>query len=158
MNRIAVFLKNPYLHLLLRLFIGGMFTLSAVSKFPHHTEFVDIVKSYDLLPHALATAYANALPWIEILVGVYLLLGVLIRPSAVVTILLGISFMIANITSLVRGDQQCGRCFGDVITLPVGQALTIDIFLLIAAVVLLVAGGASMFTLGRLFPKLDEPV
>jgi uncharacterized membrane protein YphA (DoxX/SURF4 family) len=158
MNRIALFLRNSYLHLFLRLFVGGTFVLSAISKFPHHTQFVDIVKGYNLLPDALATAYANALPWVELLVGVYLLLGILVRPGALVTILMGISFMVANIKSLVRGDEQCGHCFGDTIVLPVGQALTIDIFLLIAAAILMVAAGKSLFTLDRFLLRRDDSV
>jgi hypothetical protein len=71
---------------------------------------------------------------------------------------MGISFMIANISSLVRGDRYCGSCFGNTITLPAGQALTIDVFLLIAATILLVAGGRSLFTLDRLLLRRDDPV
>jgi hypothetical protein len=81
----------------------------------------------------------------------------MIRPGAVIALLMCVSFMIANITSLVRGDEQCGSCFGDVITLPVWQAITIDIFLLIAAVALLAASGRSSLALDNLLLKSDEP-
>ncbi|MFO8010262.1 MAG: MauE/DoxX family redox-associated membrane protein [Dehalococcoidia bacterium] len=136
-NRSFTWMENGWLHLGLRLFVGGTFLFSAVSKLPHHTEFEGIVKDYELLPDALATAYANALPWVELFVGVYLVLGILVRPAAVVTLLMGVSFMIANISAMLRGDEHCGNCFGDVWTLAPWQSLTFDIFLLAAAVALL---------------------
>ena len=80
----------------LRLLPGGVFLLSSVSKLPHHTEFEAVVKDYDLLPDALAAAYANALPWVELLVGVYLVLGMLVRPAAVLAVLMGLSFLVAQ--------------------------------------------------------------
>jgi uncharacterized membrane protein YphA (DoxX/SURF4 family) len=136
----AVALSHPYLHMALRLFLGGMFILSAASKLPDHTEFEEVVKNYDLLPDFMAVAYANALPWIELLVGVYLLLGILIRPSAVVTMLMGISFIVANVSSIVRGEEVCGSCFGELASLPAWEALTIDVLILIAAAILFWAG------------------
>ncbi|MBM3132514.1 MAG: DoxX family membrane protein [Chloroflexi bacterium] len=151
-SRIGRFFANSYLHLALRLFIGGLFLLSAVSKLPHHTEFEAVVKDYDLLPDALATAYANALPWAELLVGVYLVLGVLIRPSAAVSILMGLTFLTANVSAIGRGAEHCGNCFGDVWSLPVWEALVIDIALLIAASLLLFMYNRTqrIFTLDRL--------
>lgn len=151
-TRIARFLANPYLHLALRLLIGVMFILSAISKLPHHTEFEGIVKDYDLLPDTLAMAYANALPWVELLVGVYLILGVFIRPSAVLSILMGLSFLTANTSAIVQGDERCGSCFGDMWSLPVWEALTIDIVLLIAASILLIVYNRTqrLFTLEHL--------
>lgn len=140
-ERSLLWMQNVWLHLGLRLALGGVFIASAVSKFPHHTEFEGIVKDYDLLPDALATAYANALPWVEMLVGIYLLSGVLIRPAALVSVLMGISFMIANITALVQDRAHCGSCFGDVWTLAVWQAIAIDCGVLIAAMLLLFSRG-----------------
>ena len=136
-KRIALILSHPFMNLILRLFLGGTFILSAVTKLPHHTEFVEIVKDYDLLPNFLATGYGNALPWIELVVGVYIILGILPKFSATIIILMAVSFMVANIRSIARGEDRCGTCFGETITLPVWQAMTIDVLILIAALILL---------------------
>lgn len=136
-------LRNSYLILVLRLFVGATFIFSAVTKLPLQYRFIEVVQSYHLLPDPLATAYGIALPWIELLIGVYLLLGVLLRPSAFATILIGISFLIANVSVIVRGEQYCGSCFGESIPLTASQALTLDCLLMIAALLLLLAGSKN---------------
>lgn len=154
---IARWFAHPYSNLGLRLFVGGIFIASAVSKFPHHTEFEGIVKDYDLLPDALATAYASALPWVEMLVGVYLLAGVLIRPAAIVSLLMALSFMIANVSALIGDKEHCGSCFGDVWTLPVWQAIAIDCGIFIAAGILLFARARPVLGLPRWLTAPPQP-
>lgn len=146
--------RNSYLILVLRLFVGATFIFSAVTKLPIQSQFVEIVKSYHLLPDPLATAYGIALPWIELLIGVYLLLGVLLKPSAFITILIGISFLIANVSAIVRGEQYCGSCFGESISLPASLALTLDLLIMIAALLLLLArSNRQLFSLEGWFAR-----
>lgn len=147
----ALILSNPFVNLILRLFVGGTLILSAVTKLPHHSQFVEIVKEYDLLPYSLATAYGHTLPWVELVIGVYLLLGVLRKYSAFATILMVVSFMVANISSIARGEHHCGACFGETISLPVWQAMAIDVLILIATLILLLArGGRPLLSLESL--------
>ena len=147
----ALIFSNPFVNLILRLFVGGTFVLSAVTKLPHHSQFVEIVKEYDLLPNYLATGYGNALPWIELVVGVYLILGILRKYSAIASILMAVSFMVANISSIAQGEHSCGACFGETISLPVWQAMTIDVLILSAALILLLArDGRLLFSLESL--------
>jgi len=129
--------SHPYINLGLRVGVGVIFILSAASKLLTHTKFVEIVREYDLLPDVLASTYGNTLPWVELIVGVYLLLGILRRPSAIVVFLMSVSFMVANISALVEGEEHCGDCFGDVITLTANQAVMLDIFILLAALILI---------------------
>lgn len=149
-RRIIPILSSPYLALLLRLTVGGIFVFSSITKLPMHSQFVAIVKSYHLLPDPMATAYALTLPWVELIVGAYLLLGILVKPSAFVTILMGISFMVANVSETVRGEQYCGSCFGEAIPLLVSQALTIDIIIITTGFILLMANGNVTFTMALL--------
>ena len=134
-------INSRYLALLLRLIVGSIFVFYGVSKLPLHSQFVAIVEGYQLLPQLLATAYALTLPWVELLAGSYLILGILLKPSAIVIVLVGISFMIANISAIIQGEQYCGSCFGEVFPLLVSQALALDIFIMIAAILLLTYGG-----------------
>jgi len=126
-----------YISVCIRLLLGGIFIASSVSKLPYHSRFVDVVQSYQLLPDPLATAYAVALPWVELVVGFYLVLGILIKPGAIVTVLLGISFLVANISAIVRGEYYCPDCFGELFLLTVYQAISIDIFIIIGALILI---------------------
>ena len=139
-GRLTPFLSSPYLALLLRLLVGATFVFAGVTKLPLHSEFIAIVQNYHLLPDPLATAYALMLPWIELLIGAYLLLGILLKPSAVATILIGISFIIANVSEAIRGEQYCSSCFGEAVPLLVWQALAIDIFIIVAALLLFLYG------------------
>lgn len=134
-------LGSPHAVLLVRLLVGGQFVFAAVTKLPLLSQFVGIVQSYGLLSEPLATAYGLTLPWAELLVGCYLIAGILIRPSAAVSILIGTSFMVANVSALVRGEQYCGSCFGEAIPLPVALALALDVLIVIAASLLFAFGG-----------------
>lgn len=160
LNRVLSFLSNKYLALILRLILGIMFIISAQSKLLHHSDFVIVVKEYDLLPGWLASAYGNALPWVELLVGVYLILAIFMRPTAIVCFFMGVSFMIANITAVVRGYENCGSCFGDLVILPVYQAIIIDVLVLASSAILIFSTPQRQFlaldSLVRI--KDNEPV
>ncbi len=137
MSKLSKWLSNAYLFLVLRGLLGIMFITSAVTKFPHHEEFVGVVKGYDILPDFLATAYADSLPWVELIFGAYLVLAIMVRISAIVSLLMAISFMVANVTAISRGDEHCGSCFGELTILPVEQAIIMDCLIIIASLILI---------------------
>jgi len=139
-KRTTAIFQSKYPAVVLRLLIGIIFVFSAVTKLPMHSQFVTIVESYHLLPQALATAYALALPWVELLTGSYLILGIKIRPSSLVALLLALSFLVANISSAVSGQAFCSSCFGEAIILPISQALVLDITIIIVAVYIYIEG------------------
>jgi len=130
-----------YLTFIVRLLVGSTLIVSGVTKLTDHSEFVAIVNSYNLLPEVLGTKYAMVLPWAEFIFGVYLILGIQIRLSALVSVLMAISFVVANISAIARGEEHCASCFGNVITLPVPYSLSIDILMIIAGVFLMIMGG-----------------
>lgn len=130
-----------YLSLVIRLVLAGIFIVSAVNKLPMRMEFADIVKDFHLLPEPLAVAYGFALPWVELLAAGYLLLGILIKPSAIVVILMCISFLVANISATITGDYYCPNCFGELFRLTVAQAIAVDMLMLTASAILFVISG-----------------
>ena len=127
----------------LRLLLGGTLVFSATVKLPMHSEFVNLVNAYHLLPAWMATIYATALPWVELLVGAYLVLGIRVRPIAVIAGLISISFIVANVSAIMRGDETCLHCFGQVIDLPVVTALIIDIAMVAIASYLVIVGSRA---------------
>ncbi len=102
------------LTLVSRLLLGLVFALSAVTKITTPGAFRDSVAAYQLLPHNLITPFAMALPWLEALIALYLLVGLFLRPTAIVTAALLVMFTGAIAISLARGNtgHGCG-CFGD---------------------------------------------
>lgn len=143
-----------YLTLVVRILVGGTLVFSGVTKLTEHSEFVNIVNSYHLLPEVLGTKYAMVLPWAEFVFGAYLILGIQIRLSALVSVLMAISFTVANISAILRGEEHCASCFGSVITLPVPYSLSIDILIIIAGVLLVIMGGrGSLLNFDDFFGK-----
>jgi uncharacterized membrane protein YphA (DoxX/SURF4 family) len=132
-------LGNPYLLLALRLIVGLTLIFSAAGKLPHQAEFVRAVQAHGLLPSVLADLYGSALPWLELLMGTFLVLGLFTRFAAGVTLLMVVSFLVANGTAVFSrervSDTACG-CFRW-ITVKTGDALIIDIVLILFLVILL---------------------
>jgi uncharacterized membrane protein YphA (DoxX/SURF4 family) len=150
----SVFRGEAIYYCIARLLLGGTLVFSSTQKFPMHTEFVNLVNAYHLIPVWMATIYATALPWVELLVGSYLLLGILTRPTGVVAGLISISFVVANISAIIRGDETCLHCFGQVIDLTPVQALTIDLVMIgIASYLIIAATRANKISFDSWFAR-----
>ncbi len=135
-------------NLILRLIIGGVFIASAVIKIgnvqvshahgiqfshvPDLTQFAQDVANYHVPPRALNNLVAITLPWIELLAGGLLVLGIWKRASAVVIAALMVVFLAAIGWALAHGyDIRCG-CFGTVDARRVGVTALAEDFALLA--------------------------
>jgi uncharacterized membrane protein YphA (DoxX/SURF4 family) len=81
--------NTRWLNLLLRMALGGIFIVSAVLKIPHQSEFIQVVFSYGVLPYGLVELYGTVLPWIELILGLALVLGLFPRLNAGLSALVG---------------------------------------------------------------------
>ena len=98
--------------LLARTLVGGVWVVAGVLKLPDPNENVRAVRAYDLLPESVVQVVGHALPILEILVGVCLLLGLLTRVAAVVSAVLLVAFVVGIASAWGRGlSIECG-CFG----------------------------------------------
>ena len=98
--------------LLARMLVGGVWVVAGVVKLPDPNENVRAVRAYDLLPESVVPVVGHALPILEILVGVCLLLGLLTRVAAVVSAVLFVAFVVGIASAWGRGlSIECG-CFG----------------------------------------------
>jgi uncharacterized membrane protein YphA (DoxX/SURF4 family) len=154
--------NNKYTLLALRLILGTIFILAAVGKIPESAKFVDVVTGYGLLPWDLARAYGIILPWLELTIGICLVLGLLTRLAAGVTILMIISFIIANGTAIYSYGYYadlCG-CFGSGSPfglMKVSDALTMDIVMIVTAFIILLCSG-GYWSLDKLIrSRLKKP-
>jgi uncharacterized membrane protein YphA (DoxX/SURF4 family) len=96
----------------------------------------------DWLPNAFAAPYGYALPWVEVIVGALLVLGLFGRIAAALTGLMILSFTIAKITQLGITAQEPG---------PGGPFSTN--YIQIAACFLLVCTGPGLWSIDYLIRK-----
>ncbi len=102
----------PWVDALARLVVGGVWLAAGLLKIPDPAENVRAVRAYRLLPEAVVPLVGHALPVLEILVGLCLLLGVLVRLNAVLSAVLLVAFIVGIASAWGRGlSIDCG-CFG----------------------------------------------
>ena len=103
---------RDHLGLLLRLVLGVVLLLAGGLKVGNPLGAARAVQAYDVLPFELARWIGYALPWVEIVVGVLLVLGLFTRVSAVIGTVLMLAFVIGIAQAWARGlSIDCG-CFG----------------------------------------------
>jgi putative oxidoreductase len=105
---------SPYLVLALRLSIGTILLFAGVSKVGNMRGFSEGVLSYGILPVRLVRLFAFGLPYLEIVTGSSLLVGLRTRVAALVAGLLFMIFAIAIGINLRRGQELECHCFGKV--------------------------------------------
>ena len=94
-----------------RLFLGFLFLYSALDKILYPAKFAEVIYNYRLLPVELLNICAMIVPWIEITIGITLLLGVWVTASALLLSGLTIVFIGLLLSAIVRGlNIECG-CF-----------------------------------------------
>ena len=96
-----------------RLLVGGIFLIASVPKIQSPGAFADAIRAFHLLPAGLVLPLANVMPWLELMVAVYLISGFMSRLGALGSIVLLGTFVVALLDSLATGNtaHACG-CFG----------------------------------------------
>ena len=99
----------------LRLVVGTIFLIAGVVKLKGgSSQFLSAIMGYELVPKLVATMLASFLPWLEVVVGGLLVLGLWSQFSAAAGAILLLTFSSGIALSLLRGkDNDCG-CFRSV--------------------------------------------
>lgn len=104
-------LSNPYFAFTARSFLGIVFIIASIDKIADPTAFATSIGNYRLISGWPLMVFATVLPWIELLAGLFLLVGVFRHGSALLLSTLLVVFTLAVISALLRGlDITCG-CF-----------------------------------------------
>lgn len=105
------FLAHPLPVSLLRVALGVVFIVASLDKIQNPEAFATTIANYRLLPYKFINGMAIVLPWLEVVTGTLLVLGVWIRASTMMVWGLLFAFSIAICQALARGlDISCG-CF-----------------------------------------------
>ena len=104
---------KPWLTLIARAILGGTLLAAGWIKLFNSFEAKASVRAYDLLPVPLANILGTLLPGFEILIAIFILIGLWSKKSALVGTLLMAIFVIAISQAWARGlPINCG-CFGN---------------------------------------------
>ena len=105
-------LASPAVMRITRVTIGLVFVVAALGKIGDPPWFAQQLHNFRLTPGWAENVLAMTLPWIELLAGLALVLGVRARAGAAVAFALMLVFTIAVALAWARGlDFRCG-CFG----------------------------------------------
>ncbi len=126
-----------------RLLLGAVFIAASIDKMAHPAEFATIVSNYRILPARLINIVAIVLPWLEAVLGLFILCGWWLSGAIVLANLLLLVFFGALAQAVARGiDINCG-CFSvkaaasphtlwnlarDLLFLLLGAAVTVHVF------------------------------
>lgn len=116
-----------------RVLIGLLFIASGFEKLiGSYQNFLYVVQGYDLFGVFLENIIARTLPWIELFLGAFLLLGFWTRVSLKALMVLTIMFIFVVSQAIARGlpITECG-CFGEFISVPLYVILLFDSALLL---------------------------
>lgn len=95
-----------------RLILGGVLLAAGGLKAFVTAEAASAVAAYKILPTKMAHIVGYALPWLEIAIGLLLIIGISIRMASVVAAAIMVIFIGAIISVWARGMLiDCG-CFG----------------------------------------------
>ena len=103
---------QPVITLISRLLLGGVLLVAGGLKAFKPDESAGAVAAYKILPTNIAHLMGYALPWLEIAIGVLLIIGLSTRLAAVIGTAVMLIFVAAIISVWARGILiDCG-CFG----------------------------------------------
>ena len=98
--------------LVLRIAVGIVFIWAGGAKIGHADVFAAQIAAFGIVPHVLVAPMALLLPFFEILLGGYLIVGLLTRAAAIVAVVQLTIFAVAIGSAVMRGlSLSCG-CFG----------------------------------------------
>ena len=113
-SRVPSGMKKDLMNLLVmvcRIFLGFMFIYASLDKIMNPEEFAKQIGYYKALPFGLENLLAIVLPWVELIVGICLIAGLLVDGATVLSILMMLVFILAISQAMLRGiDITCG-CF-----------------------------------------------
>ena len=110
-TKIMAFCLSPVLSLAFRVILGSLFLYAGIAKIVDPMGFALSIYNYKLLPESLINVAAILLPWLEVIIGGSLLLGIGTAGGALIATALFSIFAGALTINLIRGlDIACG-CF-----------------------------------------------
>ena len=104
-------MENNWIELAARWILGLTFIYASYHKILAPADFAKIVYGYDLFPGGLINLIAIVVPFIELIAGLALILGIYPRSAVLIINGMLVMFIIVLAINLIRGHEfDCG-CF-----------------------------------------------
>ncbi len=118
-------LTDPYAITTARWLIGLIFLLSSITKLRDPKGFTMAVYNFRVMPAPLADLYAALIPYVEMVTGALLLVGLFTQMAAAAAFLTLLSFTLAIGWNLARGHHPDCHCFGNLFSEELSSMLVI---------------------------------
>jgi len=136
------FIQTKRFQLILRIILGLFLSFSGLAKIMDLAAFGKAVNSFGLLPSTLVVLVTIAIPYLELILGLMLLLNFYAKPAYVTALTMLIVFTTLSAYKYFSGDiSDCG-CFGKLLQRKTDEKLLIENAILLV-----------LFTLGFLKMK-----
>lgn len=136
----------------IRLLLGAIFIIASADKIYNPEGFAQAVYNYQILPDALINLTAIILPWLELFLGIFLIVGFWLPGAVTLANGLLVVFFGSLVFNVARGlDVHCG-CFS---TSTDGDPTTAWYLIRDSAFLLM---GAYLFFKVMISRKLEEPI
>jgi hypothetical protein len=154
-RRLRTFVAHPVVGLALRVYLGGVFVYASMYKINYPAEFAEAVAAYQLVPYWALNPTALLMPWLELIAGTLLALGVRPRAAAAVVGGMLVVFSLAVLSALIRGIPVGCGCFSSVEE-PLGWDTLLRDLAWLAMAGRVYVGPSAWELEGRLFGSLGE--
>ncbi|MBL8763408.1 MAG: DoxX family membrane protein [Phycisphaerae bacterium] len=98
--------------LVCRLLLGGLFVVSGLAKLTDPQLFAHAIKAFKILPDHLIVLSTFAVPWTELVIALFLILGWWTRAAGWLALLVLAAFTVGIASVLARGIHAECACFG----------------------------------------------
>ena len=154
-NRRHSIFNNSWIELAARWILGLTFIYASLHKILAPADFAKIVYGYGLFPEILINLIAITIPFLELVTGVALIIGVYPRSAAVTINGLLLAFIVVLTINLIRGHEfDCG-CFSAAqngYSSSTGVTIARDIFYFILGLQVILFNGVRRKSIKRLSP------
>jgi putative oxidoreductase len=152
-NQFRHIINNSRIELAARWILGLTFIYASFHKITAPAEFAKIIYGYDLFPSVAINLIAIIIPFLELVTGLALVIGLYPRSAAIMIDGLLLAYIIALTINFIRGHEfDCG-CFtagqGGHIDSPVVMLVRDSIYFMLSMPVILFSGIRKMCLFGR---------
>lgn len=104
-------LLNNNINFIFRLILGLVFIYASLDKISNPKVFSDLIDNFHFTPLMLSNVFALILPWMELICGICLIAGYMLRGSNILILFMLLFFILILSQAVYRGiDTHCG-CF-----------------------------------------------
>ena len=130
--------RKYWISLLAMIFLGVTFIVAGMGKLLSGLNGVDPFVVPTFLPQSFMEFVYLVLPYVEITLGLLLILGLAVRYAAGISAVLIAGFVLFNLAeiSIGQGGGPCGGCFGALGGLTAYSALILDVVMAVMVLVI----------------------